>query len=58
MILIPKCVPEEQEDKIQQHILEQVMEEEIEKAYTWFATRLEKVLAYGSGRFGNCGYIP
>lgn len=58
MIFIPKCVPEEQEDKVHQHILEQVMEEEMNEAYTWFATRLEKVLPYVSGRFGNCGYIP
>lgn len=28
-MFIPNCVPEEQEDKVHQHILEQVMEEEI-----------------------------
>lgn len=33
MIFIPKCVPEEQEDKVHQYILEQVIEEEIYEVY-------------------------
>lgn len=31
MIFIPNCVPEKQEDKAHQHILEQVIEEETTK---------------------------
>lgn len=52
-MLIFNCVPEEQEDKVHQGILEQVVEEKIYEAYKWFATRLEKVLSHVFGRFGN-----
>lgn len=57
MIFIPNGVPEEQEDKVHQCILEQVMEEEIYLAHKWFATWLEKVLPHASSSFGNPGYI-